>query len=236
MSTNRDMVRRVAVALAGVGTPVVFVGGAAVELLVTDKAAPAPRPTDDVDVVIEAATYAAYAKLGQNLRDRGFREDTREGAPTCRWIVDGVTVDVMPAPFDLLGFNNRWAPSAFALASDHDLGDGVRIRVPSAPVLLAMKLEALASGTRGDLRESRDLEDVVALLDGRPTLVDEVLHAPAELQDFLRERAMVLLADPSITEVLAGHLPGDSASQGRVPLLLARLRRIVGPEGGQGPS
>jgi len=134
----------------------------------------------------------------------------------------------MPSPFDLLGFNNRWAPSAFALADNLDLGGGVAIRVPIAPVLLAMKLEALASGTRGDLRESRDLEDVVTLLDGRPTLVDEVLHAPVEIQKFLLEQALALLADPSATEVLAGHLPGDAASQGRVPLLLARLKRIAG--------
>jgi hypothetical protein len=37
---------------AGVERPV-FVGGAIVELLLTDPASPMPRPTDDVDVTID---------------------------------------------------------------------------------------------------------------------------------------------------------------------------------------
>ncbi|MBI5489686.1 MAG: hypothetical protein HY905_20300, partial [Deltaproteobacteria bacterium] len=112
MSRNREMLRRVATALGDLDAPVVFVGGAVVELLVTDAAAPAPRPTEDVDVVVQVLTFADYARLGQQLRDRGFREDAREGAPICRWTIDDVTVDVMPAPLDLPGFSNRWYPIA----------------------------------------------------------------------------------------------------------------------------
>ena len=222
------MLRRMAVALADLADPVVFIGGAVVELLVTDDAAPAPRPTDDVDVVVEVTTFTEYARLAQHLRERGFREDTREGAPTCRWILDDVTVDVMPAPFNLLGFTSRWYAAAFSLADVCPLGSQVSIRVPRAPVLLAMKLEAFASGARGDLRESRDVEDVVALADGRESLVDEVRTAPADLRAYVGERVGALIRSPGFAEVVAGHLPGDPASQERVPLVLDRLRRIAG--------
>ena len=46
-------------AAASLGEPVaevVFVGGATVELWITDPGAPPMRPTTDVDVVVEVAT------------------------------------------------------------------------------------------------------------------------------------------------------------------------------------
>ncbi|MBI5491245.1 MAG: hypothetical protein HY905_28195, partial [Deltaproteobacteria bacterium] len=155
-------------------------------------------------------------------------EDAREGAPICRWTIDDVTVDVMPAPLDLPGFSNRWYPIAITLADVHELGDDVRIRVPIVPVLLATKLEAVASGTRGDLRESRDVEDIVSLVDGRESLANEAHNAPADLRAYLAARLGALLDLPGFPEVVAGHLPGDSVSQERVPVVLDRLRRIAG--------
>lgn len=75
---------------------VVFVGGMIRSLLSTDPAAGPARPTDDVDLIIDVPTLTDYHTLGQTLRANGFREDTREGAPLCRWVVDEVTTDVMP--------------------------------------------------------------------------------------------------------------------------------------------
>jgi hypothetical protein len=63
----------------------VFVGGCATGLLITDPAAQGIRPTKDVDVITEVALYGAYASLSERLRTLGLQEDTREEAPTCRW-------------------------------------------------------------------------------------------------------------------------------------------------------
>jgi hypothetical protein len=68
---------------------VVFVGGAVLPLLLTDPAAGAPRPTDDVDLAVELTTLLEYHRLGDRLRALGFREDDAPGAPICRWLVDG---------------------------------------------------------------------------------------------------------------------------------------------------
>jgi hypothetical protein len=96
---------------------VVFVGGMVRGLLVTDPGAAPERPTDDVDLIVELTSTAAYHRLAVELRARGFREDTTPGAPICRWSVEGVTVDVMPTDGRVLGFRNRWYADAMASVS-----------------------------------------------------------------------------------------------------------------------
>ena len=44
----------------------------------------------------EVPSRAAYYELGAKLRSRGFREVHEEGAPICRWTVEGVSTDVIP--------------------------------------------------------------------------------------------------------------------------------------------
>jgi hypothetical protein len=61
-----------------------------------------------VDVIVEVGSHAAYATLGERLRKLGFKEDTSEDAPVCRWLIEGVKVDVMPTSAAVLGFGNRW--------------------------------------------------------------------------------------------------------------------------------
>jgi hypothetical protein len=58
---------------------VVFVGGATVHLWLTEPDAPPARTTEDIDVICEFASRAAYYRLGGKLRERGLQEaaDTR---------------------------------------------------------------------------------------------------------------------------------------------------------------
>ena len=96
MSQNLELVGVVARHLGNLRQEVVFLGGAVTELLITDAAAPDVRPTRDVDVIVEVSSHAAYAALSARLRKLGFAEARSEDAPVCRWIVEGVRVDVMP--------------------------------------------------------------------------------------------------------------------------------------------
>ena len=64
---------------------VVFLGGSATGLLITDQAAPSVRATDDVDVITEVGSYAQDQTLSGRLRELGLTEDTNDGAPMCRW-------------------------------------------------------------------------------------------------------------------------------------------------------
>jgi hypothetical protein len=54
---------------------VVFLGGAATALLITDKATPDVRFTADVDVIVEIAKRKDYYHLADSLRSLGFSED-----------------------------------------------------------------------------------------------------------------------------------------------------------------
>jgi predicted nucleotidyltransferase len=221
------MLVRVAEALGELKDEVVFVGGAVVDLFITDPAAPRPRFTQDVDVVVEVTTYGAWAEVGERLRALGFREDRREGAPLCRWLIEDVVVDVMPALERVLGFTNRWYRQARTQSEDRDLQGGVRIRVVTAPLFVATKIEAFRSRGRGDFVASHDLEDIIAVVDGRPALADEVKRAPALIRRFLASTIALWLDDPDFLAAVPGHLPGDVASQARAPVVLDRLRAIA---------
>ena len=60
---------------------VVFLGGCATALLLTDPAAPEVRPTQDVDVITEVGSLTDYYRLAEGLREAGFVEDQSPGAP-----------------------------------------------------------------------------------------------------------------------------------------------------------
>ena len=76
---------------------------------------------------------------------------------------------------------------------------------------------------------SHDLEDPVAVIDGRSEIVDEVAAADKILRDFLGEAIAKFLADPAFPYALQGHLPSDPGSQARLPLLMKRLHGIAKP-------
>ena len=95
----------------------VFLGGCATGLLLTDAAAPPIRATQDVDVITEIATMTEYYHLAELLRAGGFQEDTSEDAPICRWRAGGLLLDVMPTNPQLLGFGSVWYQEAFETAT-----------------------------------------------------------------------------------------------------------------------
>lgn len=88
----------------------VFVGGCATALLITDPGATEVRPTFDVDAIVEICSYGEYQGLSEKLRDLGFAEDFAPGAPICRWKCGNIQLDVMPTDESILGFSSRWYP------------------------------------------------------------------------------------------------------------------------------
>ncbi len=228
MNPSLDWLRQVAVRLGDLREDVVFLGGTVAGLLMTDPIAFGVRPTDDVDVIVEATTVTAEIALREQLRRLGFKEDTSEDAPLCRWIVDTIRVDIMPTTDAALGFSNRWYPAAFVHATPHRLDDLTTIRVVTAPFFLATKLEAFAGRGKNDYQASHDLEDMVALVDGRPQLDAEVAASGAELREYLAARLGGLLDEPSFQDALPGHLRPDRASQARRGLIIERLTRLAG--------
>lgn len=205
----------------------VFVGGAVAGLLITDPAQPAIRPTEDVDLLVEVATRADYALVEEALRQRGFRHDLSAAAPICRWRAGPIAVDVMPTLDDILGFSNAWYPLALATAGSSSLPSGTAIRLVTAPLFVATKFEAFAGRGANDYLFSHDLGDLISVIDGREELIDECRREGEALKAYLRRQAGGLLKASAFLEALPGHLPGDAASQARLPELLDRLRALA---------
>jgi len=128
----------------------VFVGGCATALLITDAAAADVRPTFDVDAIAEITSYAGYTEFSERLRKLGFQEDTREGAPLCRWRQQTTTLDVMPLDAKILGFSNSWYRPAMDHAEERELDQGLKIRLVTAVYFCASKIEAFAGRGKND--------------------------------------------------------------------------------------
>jgi hypothetical protein len=71
------LLERAASALDDLLEEVVFLGGATVGLWITDPAAPEPRPTKDVDVIVEVTSRGRFAEFEERLRAHGFEKITR---------------------------------------------------------------------------------------------------------------------------------------------------------------
>jgi hypothetical protein len=111
---------------------IVFVGGCAAGLLITDPGAAPVRPTVDVDAIVEIASYAELMALDLRLRQLGFEQPHEEGTPLCRWVQGDVILDLMPTDSTILGFSNRWYPQALDDAGTVAIGNH-QIRLISAP-------------------------------------------------------------------------------------------------------
>lgn len=231
MSDARDPNELLAVVgakLAGLPRRVVFIGGATTGLFITDPAAPEIRATLDVDVIVQVGTYSEYmTDVTRELRDLGAREDTAEDAPRCRWVLDGVLVDVMAPNEQVLGFTNRWYTAALDESKEHKLPDGTIIRITTGPLFVATKIEAFRGRGNGDYCASKDMEDIVTVLDGRPELSVEVNAAEDEVRGFVVEAFSEWLRDPDFSDVVSAHLLGDADSQQRAEIIIARIKAIA---------
>jgi len=225
---NLDLLESVAAMLHPLLPEVVFVGGCATGLLITDPGAAPVRQTNDVDIISAIASYAEYTVFSGRLRELGFREDSREGAPLCRWLHEGLVLDVMPLDPAILGFSNRWYADALHTAVPVTLPSGLTLRAVTAPYFLGTKFEAFRGRGHGDYFASHDLEDFVAVIDGRPSLVQEVRESSPDLRGFLAEAVRGLLATPRFLDALPGYLSADAANQARIVPLVGKLDALRG--------
>lgn len=216
-------------ALGDLVDQVVFVGGATIGLWITDPAAPEPRPTKDVDVIVEVATRREYNVFGRRLREHRFREDQQSGV-ICRWLhADGdLILDAMPTDASILGFANRWQAAAVPYALERELPTGTRIAAVSPPFLVATKLEAFAGRGRNDYMGSSDFADVVSLFDGRAELAEEIADAPAELRRYLAAELARHQRHARFLDGIYSGLPPDAASQDRAEsIVVPRMAAVA---------
>jgi hypothetical protein len=103
------------------------------------------------------------------------------------------------------------------------LAGGKSIRVITAPFFLGTKMEAFRGRAKLDFQASHDLEDLVAVVEGRETLLEEIAASTLSLRRILADAAKMLLAESRFLDVLPGFVLADE----RVPLIEGRLAFIA---------
>ena len=204
-----------------------FVGGCVTGLLINKHAAPPIRATRDVDAIIEVVSLQDYHKFAERLRERGFIEDRSKNAPLCRYVSGIIILDVMPTREEILKFGNQWYSEAVKHVEQYEFANGMSINLISAPYFLMTKLEAFVSRGQNDYLTSHDLEDIIAVLDGRENIVHEIKNSNMKLVNTIATEFRNLLSERRFKDSLLGHLPSDEISQQRVPIIIDLIQEIA---------
>ncbi len=212
-STNIEMLQTVANGLGNLKDDMVFVGGAVAELYASNPELSDIRPTLDIDCVVELRTKSAHNKLEEDLRAKGFANDTSKGAPIYRWVYQDILVDVMPSDSDVLGFSNIWYDEGIENKISKTLPDGTEIFVFSPEYYLAAKFEAHKRRGGNDLRQSRDFEDIIYILDNCSELLESITNANESVKAYLKEESSNLLKNEGLTEGIESALPYGSEEE-----------------------
>ena len=121
---NVAMLERVALCLGPeLCSQLVFVGGAAAGLLITDLAMPAIRRTDDVDIVTNAEALADYYRFEDQLRGLGFVQD--QSPETClisdMYVPDFIKQAIATKPIGAVFSSADFLPAGSRAAIDQTL-------------------------------------------------------------------------------------------------------------------
>lgn len=207
---------------------VTFVGGCTTGLLLTDEfTKEGVRHTDDVDLIVHNTNFASFYALQQVLQEKGFTipaPNAGDAPPICAMMLDDLRVDFMPDDPSILGFSNRWYPNAIKTATRYQLTPDLFIQLVTPAYFLATKLEAYKGRGNGDLLNSRDIEDILTLVDGYDGLLADVQLADVEVRRYLSESLSHLLSERDFDYAVSSQARGD---QGREELIFERLEALV---------
>jgi predicted nucleotidyltransferase len=132
-------------------------------------------------------------------------------------------VDIMPTDEKILGFSNEWYIDAIKTSEWIEIAENLSIRRISGPSFLMTKLAAFNDRGNGDYWGSSDIEDVVAVLDGRPGIIDEIMESHQKLKNALAQEFRSLLQNQDFMDALPGHLIDSH----RLPTIIKRLQTTV---------
>jgi hypothetical protein len=222
---NLDQLAAVCTLLEPLLDRFVLVGGCATGLLITDPGAADVRATVDVDLIVDVLSKSDYAKLEGEMRKLGFQPSMSDDV-ICRWQHGKYLVDVMPTDETVLGFSNPWYKPAIANAMAASISGRLSVRHVSAPYFVATKMVAFEGRGGGDYGASHDLDDLIAVIDGRQELRDEIQSCDVDLIKYIAGTVRKYCDDDDFQDTLAWHLPPDEAGQARLPILRERLDSI----------
>jgi predicted nucleotidyltransferase len=211
-------------ALQEINDDVIYVGASVAELYANNPELSEIRPTYDVDCIIELSSYHKYSILEDKLRRKGFKHDLSSSSVICRWIFQGVIVDIMPTDEKILGFSNKWYIEGAKTKQKRELPNGNIIHILSPQFYLASKLEAHLSRGGNDLRQSHDFEDIIYILENCSLLTDNITNNSVKV--FLQNEFSKLLQNNNLEEAVESALSYGAGIK-RVSNVLNIMKKLI---------
>ncbi len=203
----------------------VFVGGGVLNLYITDQAVTQCRPSCEIDAILNVDSRLEFLQFADQLEDRGLQfVESVEELPLY-WTYQGVDLHLIPIHTEILGYFNKWHEEGTFHAQMVMLNGEFPVRVFPPAYYLATKIEAFRLRGMQNFRYSKDFEDIVTLLDGRPEIVGEIQGAYHEVRSYIQAHLDLWLQQPQMIEGLYAILPLELGSVG-VERILSRMRTI----------
>lgn len=219
-SPSLERIASIARSLGDLRSEVVFIGGAIAPILQTHPAIPRVRATSDVDAVVASTSYSDYNALGVRLRALGFKQEIADARHAHRWrSPEEIPFDIVPAGEHLAGTGHEWDRMALETAVESEIEPSLRIRHASAVGFLALKWAAFRDRGADDPFSSHDLEDMLALVVSRESIITEFRQAPSNAREHVRQGFRWLLGNSDYEDLVAAHL-GNAHSFKRVAAML----------------
>lgn len=219
---NEGIIKKIAVALGELNKDVVYVGGAVVSLYADDPAAEDVRPTKDVDIFLEIASYSRLTELQQKIAKKGFTPAVEEKI-MCRFQYEDVLVDIMSTKDVGWAKADKWFEPGLRNLEKIKIDD-MEINILHISYFLATKFNAFHDRTE-EARVSRHFEDIVYLFDNRLNIVQEIIESTNDVKNYLITEFKELLKREAQEAILA-HLPYDMQME-RYEMLKVKLMDII---------
>lgn len=220
---NLTRIKAVSNALKELNAKVVFVGGSTVSFY-SDRPSLEVRPTEDVDLLVEILNYKERSQIEEKLRQLGFSHDMESGI-VCRYMIEGITVDILPTDDPSIGFSNIWYSEGFKFSVQYAIHDQNFIEILAAPYFVATKFEAFGSRGRNDGRTSEDFEDIIFILENRKAIWEEMNNSGLELRNYLKSKFRFLISNKNIVEWVSSHI--GTENHGVVNQILEKIFNFV---------
>jgi len=221
---NRAATKKIAKALGNLNDEVVYVGGAMVSLYIDDTAAEDIRPTKDLDLTFQLASFAELEGLREQLIEKGFTQSAEDNV-NCRFRYEDLKIDVMSTQSVGWAPSNPWFAKGFEKAITKTL-DKVIIKVLPLPYFVATKMEAFFDRGIKDIYASHDLEDIAYLFNYTTNIDEQILASEKEVKQFLIKKLNICKNDKTILTAIRGSLYFDQADE-RMEIIQERIQNIT---------
>ncbi|MDZ7755877.1 hypothetical protein [Rhodohalobacter sp.] len=201
---------------------IAFVGGGILPTYLPKGFDSVIRVTYDLDVVIKLAHYGKLEKLNKRLKDLGFYPD-RESTVICRYTDKHILLDVMPTDSEILGFSNRWYEEGLNNKEWISLTGEIDIPRFTIDYYLATKWEAVRGRGKQDWRTSKDMEDIVTLINHNA--LNQISSKQSDVNVYLKNQFSDLLNQKYAGEIILSHLSG--VDRQNIDLLKERVQTFI---------